>query len=197
MLLSQLTEEQLTDEMICRLLFEGLDYTGGKAELILVLGSRKAREYRVPFAVALYNAGRSRRLLMSGGKRLARYEMRREYELMLEAAENLGIPRERILTEKRSQNTIENMEFSREIIARELPKCKKIILVTTAYHMRRALMLARKIMPEYEFIPAPVKKGSTTPDNWKQSEKGITAAHTECMKLKWCAEQGLIDDMEI
>ena len=44
MLLSQLTEEQLTDETIERLLFEGLDYTGGKAELILVLGSRKARE---------------------------------------------------------------------------------------------------------------------------------------------------------
>ena len=32
--------------------------------------------------------------------------------------------------------------LSREIIARELPECGSVILVTTAYHMRRALLLA-------------------------------------------------------
>ena len=60
MLVSQIKEEDLTVEIIDRLLFQGLADTGEKADCIIVLGSRKAALYRVPVAVDAYKAGRAR-----------------------------------------------------------------------------------------------------------------------------------------
>lgn len=188
----------LTDTLIDRLLFAGLDYAGQTADLILVPGSRKACDYRVPAAAELYHAGKAGRMLFSGGKvqKTSLGELP-EYESMLIAAERLGVPSGDILTETRAMNTPENMRFSAEIIARELPECGRIILVTTAYHTRRALMLAEKIMPQYAFFSCPVQKGSTTCDNWRLTEKGRHTAKEECMKLKKYAQDNLINDMEI
>ena len=47
---SQLTKENITPEIVDKLLFEGLDYKGETADVIIVLGSRKACDYRVPKA---------------------------------------------------------------------------------------------------------------------------------------------------
>lgn len=197
MRLSDITEDDLTEELTELLLFGGLDYGGERGDLILVLGSRKAREYRVPEAARLYREGRAERLLLTGGKRQALYDMRPEYEVMLETAVELGVPRERILIEGRALNTAENMSFSREVIERELPLCRQIILVTTAYHMRRSLLLAEKHMAGYEFIPCPVQRGSTARDNWRLSEKGRRTARKECMKLAKYARNGWIDNSEL
>ena len=48
MLVSKITEENLTTEVIDRLLFHGLEDTGDNADCIIVLGSLKASKYRVP-----------------------------------------------------------------------------------------------------------------------------------------------------
>ena len=50
---SQLTKENITPEIVDKLLFEGLDYKGETADVIIVLGSRKACDYRVPLAAKL------------------------------------------------------------------------------------------------------------------------------------------------
>ncbi len=188
----------LTDELIDSLLFGGLEYAGQTADLILVPGSRKACDYRVPAAVELYHARKAGRLLFSGGRvqKTSLGEMP-EYKSMLIAAEGSGVPVCDILTETLAMNTPENMRFSAEIIMRELPCCRSIIIVTTAYHMRRALMLAEKIMPQYAFFSCPVQMGSTTKDNWRLTEKGRRTALEECMKLKKYAQDNLINDMEI
>ena len=41
MLVSDLTEQNISDEIIDKLLFEGLDYKGDKGDIIVVLGSKK------------------------------------------------------------------------------------------------------------------------------------------------------------
>lgn len=41
-------------EIVDKLLFEGLDYKGETADVIIVLGSRKACDYRVPLAAKLF-----------------------------------------------------------------------------------------------------------------------------------------------
>lgn len=51
---SQLTKENITPEIVDKLLFEGLDYKGETADVIIVLGSRKACDYRVPLAAKLF-----------------------------------------------------------------------------------------------------------------------------------------------
>lgn len=51
---SQLTKENITPEIVDKLLFQGLDYKGETADVIIVLGSRKACDYRVPLAAKLF-----------------------------------------------------------------------------------------------------------------------------------------------
>ena len=51
---------------------------------------------------------------------------------------NIGIPDSCILTETESQNTRENALNSKKILDKEIPK-GKFLLITSAFHMRRAL----------------------------------------------------------
>lgn len=198
MKISRLNEAMLTPQLIDKLLFGGFDYTGASADLIMVLGSRKACEYRVPVAAELFHADKAERLLFCGGKaQQTKYGFMPEFESMLIAADELQIPRDKIMTEERSATTAENYEFSQEIIAEHIPECRKIILVTTAYHMRRAYLLAKRLMPQYEFIACPANDGSTRRETWRLTEKGTRTAYDEAMKLKFYAENGFIDDIEI
>ena len=68
MKLSEMLNDSPCDENMHKLLYDGLDYDGSSADLIMVLGSRKACDYRVPEAVRLYNEGRAPLILLSGGQ---------------------------------------------------------------------------------------------------------------------------------
>ena len=67
MLVSEIKEEDLTADVIDRLLFQGLEDIGGKADCLIVLGSIKAAKYRVPVAVDAYKAGRANKIMLCGG----------------------------------------------------------------------------------------------------------------------------------
>ena len=68
MLVSSIKEEDLSAELVDRLLFQGLEDTGENVDCILVLGSVKAAQYRVPVAAQAYKAGRARKIMLCGGK---------------------------------------------------------------------------------------------------------------------------------
>ena len=68
MLVSKITEENLTAEIVDRLLFRDLEDTGENVDCIIVLGSIKAANYRVPVAVDAYRAGRANTIMLCGGK---------------------------------------------------------------------------------------------------------------------------------
>ena len=65
---SGIKETDLSNELVDRLLFEGLEDTGENADCIIVLGSMKAAQYRVPVAAQAYKAGRAGKILLCGGK---------------------------------------------------------------------------------------------------------------------------------
>ena len=60
---------------------------------------------------------------------------------MADYAIEQGVDADRIIKEQRSVSTQENLQFYRELMEGEKPK---IILVTTAYHVFRSLLLARR-----------------------------------------------------
>lgn len=63
-----------------------------------------------------------------------------------------GIAEERILTEEASQNTKENMEFSRELLENDI----SVGIVTNDFHIYRAMGLARKAdFAKAQAVPAP------------------------------------------
>lgn len=201
MLVSKITEQALTTEMIDKLLFQGLEDTGEKADCIIVLGSMKAAKYRVPVAVEIYNAGRASKIILCGGK-LRKFPdgTYSEAEHMRRAALDLGVSEEDIIVENTSQNTVENIRFA----LKELEKIfgsnnlRSVLLVTTAYHMRRSLAIARSLFPKHiTVIHCPANDTNTRRDNWMNTSVGIERAKGEAMKIVRYIADGIIPDFEI
>ncbi len=185
-------------DIIDRLLFSIEPYDGSAADLIMTLGSKKACVFRLPKAAELFNDKKADRLLLCGGRvQKTPLGIMPEYLSMLKAAQPLGIDKGCIITEKFSLNTSQNFSFSKPIIKRKLPHCRRIILVTAAFHMRRALLIGRRIMPEYQLIPCCGRDNSTRRDNWFLSQKGISRCLGEAQKLVSLAKSGGIEDIEI
>ena len=111
----------------------------------LIDGSRisKLLSERIDKAVLVYSTDPSPTILIpSGGK--GSDESLSEAEAMAEYLKEKGIPDSDILMEDRSATTMENLEFSKALIdARE--GRKYTALVTSNYHVYRALRYCRKI----------------------------------------------------
>lgn len=78
-------------------------------------------------------------LIMSGGQGSG--EDIPESEAMADYALDKGVDVEKIILEQKSVSTQENLCFSRELMNKQKPQ---IIIVTTAYHVFRALILAKQ-----------------------------------------------------
>ena len=201
MLVSQITEKDLTIEVIDKLLFQGLEDTGENADCIIVLGSIKAAKYRVPVAVQAYKAGRARKIMLCGGKLRdfpdGNYS---EAKHMCQAALALGVAEEDIVLENSSQNTVENILFALVELQRSfcLNNVYSVLLVTTAYHMRRSLAIARYLLPKHiTVIPCPANDNNTRRDNWMNTQVGTDRAKKEAMKIVESVLNGIIPDFEI
>ena len=64
MWVSKITKEELTNDVIDRLLFEGMGDNGASVNCIIVLGSIKAAKYRVPVAAKVLFSGRSEKMML-------------------------------------------------------------------------------------------------------------------------------------
>ena len=201
MWVSEIKEEDLTVETVDRLLFQGLEDPGDAADCILVLGSTKAAEYRVPVAVEAYRNGRAGKIMMCGGVLRAFPEgMCREAAHMCMTALEAGVAEADLILEDSSQNTVENILFAMVQLQRafRLNQVRKVLLVTTAYHMRRSLAIARYLFPAHmTVIPCPANDRNTREDNWMHTSVGIARAKGEAMKLVQYVVSGVIPDFEI
>lgn len=201
MWVSKITKENLTNDVIDRLLFEGLNDKGASADCIIVLGSIKAAEYRVPVAAEAFFSGRSEKILLCGGKiRNFSSESMAEADNMHIKALELGVPESNIIIEKSSQNTIENMLCSLLELQRSmwLNKVKSVLLVTTTYHMRRSLHIARYLFPSHISVyPCPADDTKTKRDNWMNTPEGIERVKNEALNIARCVNNGVIPDFEI
>ncbi len=67
---------------------------------------------------------------------------------------NYGIPNAAIWSENVSRNTEENIKFTAKLLHTKLKAEKpRILLVTSAWHMRRAMLFFAKYAPEVEVVP--------------------------------------------
>jgi uncharacterized SAM-binding protein YcdF (DUF218 family) len=81
-------------------------------------------------------------IIFSGGSGSVIFAERPEAEFALRLLEGLGVPRGRVIAEDKSRNTVENARFSRDI-AQPKPG-ERWLLVTSAYHLPRAVGIFRK-----------------------------------------------------
>ncbi len=201
MWVSKITKEDLTNDVIDCLLFEGLNDHGANADCIIVLGSIKAAKYRVPVAAEAFFAGRAEKIMLCGGKiRDFAGKSMTEAENMYEKALELGVPETSMILENNSQNTIENILCSLLELQRSmcLNRVKSVLLVTTAYHMRRSLQIAKYLFPSHISVyPCLADDTTTRRDNWMNTPKGIDRVNEEVWNIVRCVNNGVIPDFEI
>lgn len=65
--ISKLEPDKLTDLQMTELLYKNLEDNNEKGDLIFIPGSNKAVEYQLPKAIQLYNEGRAKKILFTGG----------------------------------------------------------------------------------------------------------------------------------
>jgi uncharacterized SAM-binding protein YcdF (DUF218 family) len=83
------------------------------------------------------------RILFSGGNAALIGDGSAEASAAARLLESFGISRDRLLLEDRSRTTLENAVFSKEIV--EPKRGDRWLLVTSAYHMPRAIGVFRKV----------------------------------------------------
>ena len=186
MLVSQINPNDLTKEIIDRLLYKDIEDTGESADCILVLGSAKASMYRVPKAVEAYKAGRAGKIMLCGGViREFPEGTSTEAEHMYKTALALGVSKEDILVENSSENTIENILFALIELQRSfwLNRISRVLLVTTAVHMRRSLAIAGVRLTSMASVicsgKASLSSGSRMASRWKAAASNARSISRE------------------
>jgi uncharacterized SAM-binding protein YcdF (DUF218 family)/glycosyltransferase involved in cell wall biosynthesis len=104
---------------------------------------------RVKEAVDLYDAGFARPVIFSSGFVYAF----KEPDVMKALAASQGVAAQDILLETHAKSTQENVSFVRDILAAH--GWRRILLVSSPYHMRRATLTWRKLAPEITVVPTP------------------------------------------
>lgn len=96
-------------------------------------------------------------LLISGG---APFSDSPEAEAAAAYLQELGVPENKLIKEERSRDTEENARFSLKICGEK--GYKKLILLTSAYHMPRSVLLFRKAGTA-DIVPFPVARRTGGP----------------------------------
>ncbi|KJS22068.1 MAG: hypothetical protein VR72_07715 [Clostridiaceae bacterium BRH_c20a] len=104
---------------------------------------------RVKEGVKLYEAGLVNRIIVTGG--LGRIPPT-EAEVMGRLAQELGAPQEIIIMETQATTTEENIMFSKAI--GESLGLTTYIVVTDAFHLKRALLIAEVFGLQAQGVPA-------------------------------------------
>ncbi|GGM91174.1 hypothetical protein GCM10007092_00120 [Thermus composti] len=94
-----------------------------------------ALERRLKAALALYQKGLAPRIAVAGGK--AKGDLWSEGEVGCRYLRDHGVPEEALLCETQSQSTYENLLFLKPYLK------GRVLLITDAPHLKRALFLAR------------------------------------------------------
>ncbi|UOQ70553.1 YdcF family protein [Hymenobacter cellulosilyticus] len=99
---------------------------------------------RVTHTLWLYRAKRIRRIIISGGSGSLREVAHTEAQDIATLLRLAGVPSQDILLEERSRNTRENALYTKQLLAQH-PDIKTLVLVTSAFHQRRALGCFAKV----------------------------------------------------
>ena len=107
---------------------------------------------RVQHAANLYLGGYSSHLVFSSGFVFAFQEA----EVMRDLAVALGVPPEAIILERQASSTYENVIYTRDIMIAN--NWEQLLVVSSPYHMRRAMLTWRKQAPSFQIVSTPVSE---------------------------------------
>lgn len=148
-----MVSDQSTDEL-AKILWDynNIQQNLKKADCILVLGSNDIRVAQR--GAELFLRGSAPLIIFSGnvGRLTKGMWDKTEAEVFAEEAIKLGVPKDKILIEKSSTNTGENISFSKKLLEGNDYEVSSIILVQKPYMLRRAYATFKKVWPEKEVL---------------------------------------------
>lgn len=131
---------------------------------------------RVYYAARLYHAGKAPYIIASGGTITWQGTKQSEAAAMKSILIDLGVPKEAIIEEDNSLTTYENAVNSLPLLTAH--NAQKVLVVTSAMHMPRALATMKKNMPTMTLMPAStdirvVDQEDTTLLDWFPQASGL------------------------
>ena len=153
-----------------------------------LLGEWSGAVDRFEGGVDLMQTGKAPLLIFTGGWVPWIPNAKPEGEILVQRAVNLGVPKDKILVTGKVQNTEEEAVAVSQLCSRRLVVGRKprIILVTSAFHMRRAGMLFRK--NGFEVTPFPVdlqtsENSGITPLSFLPSAQALAGSETAIREM--------------
>ena len=200
--ISELTDTNITDELIDKILFDKLgSYNGQSLDAAIVLGSSKAHIYRLPPVIKAYKERKVNKIITSGHTRIIDGQYINEGEFLRDIAVQNGVDCGDVFVENKAKNTFENIVFSKDILLHHglIFPGSKIGIATSTYHMRRSMLIAEKVFENnnVDLISIPGEDTSTQRETWYKSLKGKERCYEEIHKIIWSFQTGIIKDREI
>lgn len=201
MKLSLIKDSDINDEIVQKVVFDGVeDKSGEKGDCMLVLGGMCPLIDRVPKAAEIYRGGFCAHAVFSGGVYWDTvYGRLTEADSMARLAEELGMSKEHIIRDNLATTTEENMVCGALAMGREIgfEKVKRVLLITSLYHMKRSKLIADLYLPPYmESVCVPAY-GYITPENWDDGGEMRRKTIREVTMTRLLIEQGFIKDINI
>jgi len=140
-----------------------------RADAILVLGDDNFAGERASRSAELFRAGWAP-LIVASGRLLRSYAG--VAELIGRDLETRGVPQTAILRfPHRGSNTREEAQALRELVTDR--GWRRVLLVTSNYHTRRARYIFRKVFPpQVTILMVSVRDADFDPDSWWESRQG-------------------------
>jgi uncharacterized SAM-binding protein YcdF (DUF218 family) len=123
------------------------------------------------------------RLVFSGGSSALIDNSARESNFARRLWRELGVPERRMLFEDRSRNTFENALFTRELVRPH--KGEKWLLVTSAYHMPRAIGVFRALRMDPEAFPVDYRTAGDATDFRSPADGADAIVNFETATREW------------
>jgi hypothetical protein len=164
-----------------------------RADLIFAFGSRMTTAAEI--AAQLYHEKRAPLIVITGGEN--RYTRQNEADLFLDVLMRAGVPRDSIIVENKSTNTLENVVLALPLIQERLrvSSLQSVLAVCKWMHSRRALMTLKRHFPRgvryyaYTYVPngmtrenwplSPRDESANVLKNWENIPKYLAMAHLE------------------
>ncbi len=199
--LSQINNENLTDEQIDDIVYSNIEDEGLSSEYALVFENNMLINERVTTAINTYKKGRIKKIIFMGGVNGASNQDNSpipEAIKMKELALSLGANKEDILIEDTSNNTFENIENAMKLLPKDI---NHISIITSEFHLKRCYAILRKNYPYISVTMISSKDGFSDRNNWFLSDNswnsGRSLATYEAHLLVKYAKENKIYDLEV
>lgn len=205
MKLSEISIDNLNDREIEKIVFSNIEDNGKSAKYGIVFGSYTLQKYRIETAFKMYNEGRVKKLILSGGSGGISNKNNQkiaEADIMKKILLEKGINEQDLILENTSNSTIENGINVANILNDLKEDIHELMLISSEFHLKRCIAIMKKYYKEdIEYILVPAKDGFADKENWFLSEKvynsGRNLVEFEADLLIKYAKENKIYDLEI